>query len=169
MPERDLAGCRRRDDAAPADWAFTWLEHDRGAELTRAVGHLADLGDFDVWQPQRPLSGALHDAACESAAKLERQVRAAAEPYPDETLALEDGYTAPQARYEQRECVELAFIAALQLGGPIGGGTGVGLQTPSANAHCSPIGCELGWWLRGLTGEPGSIALLLRGSTGSAR
>ncbi len=36
------------------------------------------------------------------------------EPYPDETLGLEDGYAAPEARYEQREAVELAFIAALQ-------------------------------------------------------
>ena len=36
------------------------------------------------------------------------------EPYPDETLAVEDGYAAPEARYEQREAVELAFIAALQ-------------------------------------------------------
>ena len=36
------------------------------------------------------------------------------EPYPDETLAVEDGYAAPEARFEQREAVELAFIAALQ-------------------------------------------------------
>ena len=36
------------------------------------------------------------------------------EPYPDETLGLADGYAAPEARYEQREAVELAFIAALQ-------------------------------------------------------
>ena len=36
------------------------------------------------------------------------------EPYPDEKLGLEDGYAAPAARYEQREAVELAFIAALQ-------------------------------------------------------
>ena len=36
------------------------------------------------------------------------------EPYPDEQLGLEDGYAAPEARYEQREAVELAFIAALQ-------------------------------------------------------
>jgi RNA polymerase sigma-70 factor, ECF subfamily len=36
------------------------------------------------------------------------------EPYPDETLALGEGYAAPDARYEQREAVELAFIAALQ-------------------------------------------------------
>ena len=37
------------------------------------------------------------------------------EPYPDELLGLEDGFAAPDARYEQRESVELAFIAALQL------------------------------------------------------
>jgi RNA polymerase sigma-70 factor (ECF subfamily) len=36
------------------------------------------------------------------------------EPYPDETVGLEDGLAAPEARYEQRESVELAFIAALQ-------------------------------------------------------
>jgi RNA polymerase sigma-70 factor, ECF subfamily len=36
------------------------------------------------------------------------------EPYPDEKLGLEDGFAAPEARYEQRESVELAFIAALQ-------------------------------------------------------
>ena len=36
------------------------------------------------------------------------------EPYPDETLAVEGGYASPDARYERREAVELAFIAALQ-------------------------------------------------------
>jgi RNA polymerase sigma-70 factor, ECF subfamily len=36
------------------------------------------------------------------------------EPYPDEQLGVEDGYAAPEARYEQRESVELAFVAALQ-------------------------------------------------------
>jgi RNA polymerase sigma-70 factor, ECF subfamily len=35
-------------------------------------------------------------------------------PYPDEAIGLEDGFAAPEARYEQREAVELAFIAALQ-------------------------------------------------------
>jgi RNA polymerase sigma-70 factor (ECF subfamily) len=34
------------------------------------------------------------------------------EPYPDAGLA--DGFAAPEARYEQRESVELAFVAALQ-------------------------------------------------------
>ncbi len=36
------------------------------------------------------------------------------EPYPDQIVGLEDGYAAPEARYEQREAVELAFVAALQ-------------------------------------------------------
>jgi RNA polymerase sigma-70 factor (ECF subfamily) len=36
------------------------------------------------------------------------------EPYPDDSLGLEEGLAGPEARYEQRESVELAFIAALQ-------------------------------------------------------
>ena len=36
------------------------------------------------------------------------------EPYPDELLGLQDGFASPEARYEARESVELAFIAALQ-------------------------------------------------------
>jgi RNA polymerase sigma-70 factor, ECF subfamily len=36
------------------------------------------------------------------------------EPYPDGRLGLEDGVGGPEALYEQRESVELAFIAALQ-------------------------------------------------------
>jgi RNA polymerase sigma-70 factor (ECF subfamily) len=36
------------------------------------------------------------------------------EPYPDESLGLGSDLAGPEARYEQRESVELAFIAALQ-------------------------------------------------------
>ena len=36
------------------------------------------------------------------------------EPYPDTGLELEDRLASPDARYEQRESVELAFVAALQ-------------------------------------------------------
>src|SRR3954453_20983542 len=36
------------------------------------------------------------------------------EPYPDVSLGLDDGYAGPEARYELRESVELAFVAALQ-------------------------------------------------------
>jgi RNA polymerase sigma-70 factor, ECF subfamily len=36
------------------------------------------------------------------------------EPYPDREIGVEDGYAAPEAPYERREGVELAFVAALQ-------------------------------------------------------
>jgi RNA polymerase sigma-70 factor (ECF subfamily) len=36
------------------------------------------------------------------------------EPYPDHAVGLEDGRDSPDARYERRESVELAFVAALQ-------------------------------------------------------
>jgi RNA polymerase sigma-70 factor (ECF subfamily) len=36
------------------------------------------------------------------------------EPYADDKLGLKDGLAGPEARYEQRESVELAFVAALQ-------------------------------------------------------
>ncbi len=36
------------------------------------------------------------------------------EPYPDERLGVGDGFVGPEATYEQRESVELAFVAALQ-------------------------------------------------------
>jgi RNA polymerase sigma-70 factor (ECF subfamily) len=36
------------------------------------------------------------------------------EPYADERLEVEDGLAGPEARFEQRESVELAFVAALQ-------------------------------------------------------
>jgi len=36
------------------------------------------------------------------------------EPYPDEAVGLQDGLAGPEARYELRESVELAFVVALQ-------------------------------------------------------
>ena len=35
------------------------------------------------------------------------------DPYPDEAYGVEDGRASPEARYERRESVELAFTAAL--------------------------------------------------------
>jgi RNA polymerase sigma-70 factor, ECF subfamily len=53
--------------------------------------------DADAGEPGRPLAESLW-----------------VEPYPDEMLGVDDGYAAPDARYERRESIELAFIAALQ-------------------------------------------------------
>jgi RNA polymerase sigma-70 factor, ECF subfamily len=36
------------------------------------------------------------------------------EPYPDGEIGIEDGAESPEARYERREALELAFVAALQ-------------------------------------------------------
>jgi RNA polymerase sigma-70 factor (ECF subfamily) len=47
--------------------------------------------------PERPLPGSLW-----------------IEPYPDEMIGVADGAAAPEARYERREALELAFVAALQ-------------------------------------------------------
>ena len=40
------------------------------------------------------------------------------EPYPHDRLGLQEGLAGPEARYEQRESIELSFIAALQLLAP---------------------------------------------------
>jgi RNA polymerase sigma-70 factor (ECF subfamily) len=66
-------------------------------------------------RPKRVLPADYGPAADPQAPPGEPVVESAwVEPYPDEMLGLEDGYAAPEARYEQREGVELAFIAALQ-------------------------------------------------------
>jgi RNA polymerase sigma-70 factor (ECF subfamily) len=36
------------------------------------------------------------------------------EPYPDQAFGIASGFASPEARYEQRESLELAFVAALQ-------------------------------------------------------
>ncbi len=64
-------------------------------------------------RPRRVLPidyGPAADAHDEPAAPLVESVWL--EPYPDAAIA--EGYAAPEARYEQRESVELAFVAALQ-------------------------------------------------------
>jgi RNA polymerase sigma-70 factor (ECF subfamily) len=48
---------------------------------------------------------------------MKRRPKPAAEwpdPFPDEMAEIEDGLASPDARYERRESVELAFVAALQ-------------------------------------------------------
>jgi RNA polymerase sigma-70 factor, ECF subfamily len=66
-------------------------------------------------RPKRMLptsSGRPAEASTEDCPPLTESVWV--EPYPDDALALPAGHAAPDARYEQHEAVELAFIAALQ-------------------------------------------------------
>ena len=70
---------------------------------------------LDARRPGRslpPSSGRPADLNADPGAPLAESVWV--EPYPDDAFALPDGYAAPDARYEQREAVELAFVAALQ-------------------------------------------------------
>jgi RNA polymerase sigma-70 factor, ECF subfamily len=86
------------------------------------------LGGFDPSRPLRPWLYKIATNAClDTIAKrgrrdvplpLDGPSAAAAppwlEPYPDQAESLCDGYASPEARYEQREAVELAFVIALQ-------------------------------------------------------
>jgi RNA polymerase sigma-70 factor, ECF subfamily len=67
-------------------------------------------------RPKRvlPINYATHAGAdaLKSGERLAESVRA--EPYRDETLGFEDGSAAPEARFQQREAVGLAFAVALQ-------------------------------------------------------
>jgi RNA polymerase sigma-70 factor, ECF subfamily len=71
--------------------------------------------DVIAKRPQRTLPldrGPAADAANGTGTPLAETVWI--EPYPDEVLALEDGFASPDAIYDRRESIELAFIAALQ-------------------------------------------------------
>jgi RNA polymerase sigma-70 factor, ECF subfamily len=66
-------------------------------------------------RPRRVLPVDLGPAANPSDGPVEPMTEAVwLEPYPDERLGFGSGLASPEARYEQREGVELAFIAALQ-------------------------------------------------------
>ncbi len=71
--------------------------------------------DLIARRPRRWLPVDFGPPAGPGGASRQRQAAPAwVEPYPDEQLDLAGGYASPEARYEQREAVELAFIAALQ-------------------------------------------------------
>src|SRR5256885_8743469 len=75
LPEGDLTGRRRGDDAAPARRTLAGLEQHPGPQAARPVRDPGDVGDLDVGQPQRTPGAALDDATAEPAAELEGDVR----------------------------------------------------------------------------------------------
>ena len=78
---------------------------DRHQHLPRRDRAAAEAGAADRLRPgRRPARRA---AASRSSSRSGSSL-------PGRDARLEDGYAAPEARYEQRESVELAFIAALQ-------------------------------------------------------
>jgi RNA polymerase sigma-70 factor, ECF subfamily len=97
--------------------AWRGLSRFEGRRIRPWLYKIATNTSLDVIarRPKRWLPVDHGEAADPSAGPGEPLVESVwVEPYPDETLGVEDGFAAPEARYERRESVELAFIAALQ-------------------------------------------------------
>jgi RNA polymerase sigma-70 factor (ECF subfamily) len=96
---RGIAGLR--DPAAARSWLFTIANNVCLTELERRSRRALprDLGP--AAEPHTPPGEPLTESVW-------------VEPYPDEALRLIDARAAPDARYDQLEGVELAFVAALQ-------------------------------------------------------
>src|SRR6476646_10286504 len=100
--ERDLLDAARGGDQ---DAYRRLVEPHRGAlhaHFYRMLGSVHDAED------------ALQDALLRAWRGLPLVESAWVQPSPDVQLGLVDGRAAPEARYERREGVELAFVAALQ-------------------------------------------------------
>ena len=80
-------------------WLYTIATNTCLNQLAKRPKRVLPLDDGPSWDP--------HDGVGEPVVES-----VWIEPYPDERLA--DGLAGPEARYEQREAVELAFVAALQ-------------------------------------------------------
>ena len=82
-------------------WLYTIATNACLRLIERRPGRVLPIDYGPPGDPHRPLGEPLAESAW-------------IEPYADERLGLGDGPAGPEARYEQRESVELAFIAALQ-------------------------------------------------------
>src|SRR5688500_15461215 len=130
---RSGGSCTRMTVAAPED-AYGQLIEPHRAELRahcyRMLGSVHDAEDalqdalLRAWKALPRFEGRssvrtwLYRIATNACLDLiERRPKQPAEwpePFPDELLEIEDGRASPDARYEQRESIELAFVAALQ-------------------------------------------------------
>ena len=82
-------------------WLYTIATNVCLRTIERRPARVLPIGYGPPADPHRPLGEPLVESTW-------------IEPYPDERLGLDAGPAGPEARYEQRESVELAFIAALQ-------------------------------------------------------
>jgi RNA polymerase sigma-70 factor, ECF subfamily len=105
LQEALLRAWRALPGLESSDWLRAWLyKIATNVCLSAAAGRARRLLPMDHGPPLDPD----RDAGAPLAGPVW------IEPYPDERLGVEAGPTVPEARYEQREAVELAFIAALQ-------------------------------------------------------
>ena len=108
------------------------VEAHRGplqAHCYRMLGSLEDAEDalqetfLRAWRGVRAFGGRgavrnwlyrIATNVCLDAISLRMKLMLSPEPYRDEVVGVADGHEGPSARYEQREAVELAFLASLQ-------------------------------------------------------
>jgi RNA polymerase sigma-70 factor, ECF subfamily len=96
---RGLEGFEGR--SSPRSWLYTIATNASLRALERRPPRVLPLDHGPATDPQQGPGGPLAESVW-------------VEPLPDEPLGLSDGPASPEARYEQRESVELAFVAALQ-------------------------------------------------------
>jgi RNA polymerase sigma-70 factor (ECF subfamily) len=96
---RGAAGLR--DAASARSWLYTIATNVCLTELRRRRTRVLPQDYGPAAEPHTPPGAPLTESTW-------------LEPYPDESVGLPGGHAAPEATYEQREGVELAFVAALQ-------------------------------------------------------
>jgi RNA polymerase sigma-70 factor (ECF subfamily) len=96
---RGAAGLRDAGSARP--WLYTIATNVCLTELKRRQKRVLPQDFGPAAEPQTPPGGPVAESVW-------------LEPYPDESMGIPSGRATPDATYEQREGVELAFAAALQ-------------------------------------------------------
>jgi RNA polymerase sigma-70 factor, ECF subfamily len=117
---RMLGSLHDAEDASQEAFLRAWraLGRFQGRSSTRTWLHRIATNvclDEIARRPRRVLPvdyGPPAGAGAPEPARLEARVWL--EPYPDESFQIADDAIGPEARYEQREALELAFVAALQ-------------------------------------------------------
>ena len=96
---RGLSGFQGR--SALRSWLYTIATNSCLTQISRRPKRVLPIDYGPAADPHTPPGGPIVESVW-------------MEPYPDDMLGEADEFAAPDARYEQREGIELAFIAALQ-------------------------------------------------------
>jgi RNA polymerase sigma-70 factor (ECF subfamily) len=94
-----MAGLREQDSARA--WLYSIATNVCLTELTRRSTRMLPQDFSEAARPDTPPGTPITESTW-------------IEPYPDQALGLPGGKASPEARYEQHEAIELAFVAALQ-------------------------------------------------------
>ena len=94
-------GAGLRDPGAARAWLYAIATNVCKTELARRSRRVLPHDFGPAAEPHTPPGGPVTESVW-------------LEPYPDHAIGLAEGKASPEARYEQHEAVELAFVAALQ-------------------------------------------------------